>query len=368
MANLWHIVENAGDVPSPALLVYPERIRENIRRMVFIAGAPERLRPHVKTHKMAAVARLQLDAGIRKFKCATIAEAEMLANTDAPDVLLGYQPVGPNIKRLRELVNQFPKTQFSAVADDPQVVGELGAAFENGPPLRVWLDIDCGMCRTGIVPGQAALKVYRLVHQLPGLAAAGLHVYDGHLHDPSPKERRKQWERTMEEVRTFQNELVKDGLPVPGLVAGGTPTFPFHAGMDGTECSPGTTLLWDAGYGSKFPDLEFQLAALVLTRVISKPGANHVTLDLGHKAIASENPHPRVRFIGLENCEATVHSEEHLTLKGKRTASLKVGDCLYGIPMHICPTVALYNEARVVDSGNAIGSWPVTARNRKITL
>jgi len=96
----WHKVANVREVPSPALLVYPERVEENIRRMLQIASGPTRLRPHVKTHKLSEIVRMQMAHGISKFKCATIAEVEMTASCGAQDVLLAYQPVGPNVDGL----------------------------------------------------------------------------------------------------------------------------------------------------------------------------------------------------------------------------------------------------------------------------
>src|SRR5262245_56813352 len=95
----WFVLENDADVASPGLLVYPDRVEENIRRMIALVGNIERLRPHMKTHKMPDIIRLQLRHGIRRFKCATIAEAEMTAGAGAKDVLLAYQPVGPNVSR-----------------------------------------------------------------------------------------------------------------------------------------------------------------------------------------------------------------------------------------------------------------------------
>src|SRR2546428_10839913 len=108
-----HKVVNVREVASPALLVYPDRIEENIRRMIQMAGGTERLRPHVKTHKLAEVIRMQMEHGIAKFKCATVAEAEMTASCNAEDVLLAYQPVGPNVERLCRFGQTFPSTRFS---------------------------------------------------------------------------------------------------------------------------------------------------------------------------------------------------------------------------------------------------------------
>src|SRR5688572_22791276 len=96
----WYSVSNVATVDSPALLIYPDRVEENVRRMIALAGGAERLCPHVKTHKLAELIHLQLKLGIQKFKCATIAEAEMVASCGAPNVLLAYQPVGPKLQRL----------------------------------------------------------------------------------------------------------------------------------------------------------------------------------------------------------------------------------------------------------------------------
>jgi D-serine deaminase-like pyridoxal phosphate-dependent protein len=134
------------------------------------------------------------------------------------------------------------------------------------------------------------------------------------------------------------------------------------------ECSPGTCVFWDFGYGSKLPDLDFLPAALLLTRVISKPGPNLLCLDLGHKAVASENPHPRVQLLNLPEAKAVGHSEEHLVVETERAHEFAVGDCLYGNPWHICPTVALHGQAVVVRNGQVTERWRVAARERALTF
>ena len=130
----------------------------------------------------------------------------------------------------------------------------------------------------------------------------------------------------------------------------------------------GTCVFWDAGYGAKMPDMDFLVAAALLTRVVSKPGGNRLCLDLGHKAVASEMPHPRVVFPQLPDAKAVTHSEEHLVVETSRAGEFAVGDCLYGIPWHICPTVALHAAAVVVRGGQAVERWSVAARARKFTL
>lgn len=365
----WCRIANAGEVASPALLVFPDRIETNIRRMLAIAGGPERLFPHVKTHKLREVVRLQQAAGIDKFKCATIAEAEMVAGCGAGRILLAYQPVGPNIRRLLELSARFPETQYSALVDNVGTVREIAEAAQGRKrTLELLLDVDCGMHRTGVAPDERAVEVYRAMAGTPGVSAGGIHAYDGHLHDPDAAVRRSAAEAGMKPVRELRARLEAAGLRVPRMVVGGTPTFPIHAQATDVECSPGTCLLMDATYSALLPECKFVTAAAVLTRVISKPGSNRLCLDLGHKAIASENPHPRVQLLDLPDAVAVGHSEEHLVIETPRAAEFKVGDVLYGIPRHICPTVALHAEVIVVKNGQATDRWRVIARDRMLTI
>jgi D-serine deaminase-like pyridoxal phosphate-dependent protein len=234
--------------------------------------------------------------------------------------------------------------------------------------VEVLIDLDVGQHRTGVPPGAEAVALYRLVASLQGLKPGGLHAYDGHLSEPNPAQRGAACESAFAPVAALREELQAAGLPVPRTVAGGTPTFPFHANRGDVECSPGTCVFWDAGYASKLRDLDFLPAALVLTRVVSKPGNNRLCLDLGHKAVASEMPHPRVKFLGFDEAQAVMHSEEHLVIETGRSGEFKVGDCLYGVPWHICPTVALHSEALVIQDGKVAGTWQVAARERRLTV
>jgi D-serine deaminase-like pyridoxal phosphate-dependent protein len=369
MTHDWFTVANAHEIPSPALLVYPERARENVRLMIRTAGGASRLRPHIKTHKMAELVRMQIHEGVSKFKCATIAEAELAASAGARDILIAYPIIGPNIERLLALMRQFPDTRFLSMADDCSAVRELAKAFAaSNSTAELLLDLDVGQHRTGIEAGPKAMELYRLIAATPGIVPGGLHVYDGHITQPELTTRKSLCEAAFATADSFRRDLLAAKLPVPRVVAGGTPTFPIHAQRDGIECSPGTCVLWDFGYSSKYPELEFLHAALVLTRIISKPGPNRLCLDLGHKAIGSENPPPRVSFLNLPDARAVSHSEEHLVVESASAAEVNVGDALYGIPSHVCPTVALYMEANVIRDGRSAETWRVAARDRRITI
>lgn len=368
-ATAWFRVGNTEAIPSPAVLVYPERIASNVRQMIATAGGPHRLCPHVKTHKLPEVVQLQRALGIDKFKCATIAEAEMVARCGAAHVLLATQPVGPAIPRLLALIETFPQTRFAAIVDDGSVVRAIStAARSRRLVVDLLVDIDCGMHRTGIAPGQAAIELYALIASTPGVKPAGLHAYDGHVHDREHDKREANVASVMEPVRALQAALASRSLIVPRLVAGGTPTFPIHARTPDVECSAGTCVLWDGWSEASLPDLRFQHAAVVLTRVISKPAPHLLCLDLGHKAIASEMQPPRVAFPELPDAVALMHNEEHLVIETAHAPDIPLGTALYGIPWHICPTMALHASVTVIMNGHATQQWKVLARDRALTI
>lgn len=354
------VVANEGDIPSPALLIFSEKVDANLARMLAIAGGPDRLRPHVKTHKLGPLVQRQIALGITRFKTATLAEAEMCAMAGAADVFVAYPLAGPSIARLCDLIRKYPATHFSVLADSSQAIRGLSvAARAVRVKVSTFLDIDCGMHRTGASIERAAV-LYKLIKESPALTAAGLHAYDGHIHDPSADIRRAECEAAFAPVLELRRSLEAAGLPVPKLIAGGTPTFPFHAAHSDRECSPGTTVLWDFGYGEKFTDMPFDIAAVLLTRVVSKPGKDRLTLDIGYKAIAAENPLAmRVRIAELPDAVAVMHSEEHLVIETGRAKDYFVGQTLHALPKHICPTVALHNEAWIVLEGVASERWPI---------
>ncbi len=367
MFNSRHALRDTSDILSPSLLIYRDLVLQNLRTMIETARGADRLRPHVKTHKMADIVRLSESLGIKKFKCATIAEAEMVAAAQGPDVLLSYPLVGPNLHRFVHLVRGYRNTIFRATVDHPDsahALSEAAAGLER--PIRVLIDLEVGMGRTGIDPGDPAAELYALVDRLPNLAVDGLHAYDGHVRDSDPAARAAAARLGQQKTIDLADRLIRQGFSVPRLVMGGSPTFPIHAALEraGVECSPGTTVLHDASYSEKFPDLKYTPAALLLTRVISHPRADRICLDLGHKAVAADPSGPRARIQGLEDAEVVNHSEEHLVLQTPRAGDFAIGQALLAIPTHICPTVALHRRVYVIEDGRVTAQWDVTARDR----
>ena len=365
----WYELTDPKKISSPALLVYPDRIERNIQRMVAIAGDVSRLRPHIKTHKTREIVMLQMHYGITKFKCATIAEAELLGQCGAKDVLLAMQPVGHNVDRFFSLMKSFPNTEFTTLVDNIGTLRELnGKAKECQSNIGLWMDLNTGMDRTGIEPDQKAEALYSLMATQSNVAPMGLHIYDGHIRNSDFGERKKVCDAAFEPVLRLKQQLESRGIEVKTILAGGSPTFPVHALRKNVELGPGTTLLWDARYGPLFADMRFEIAAVLLTRIISKPAPGLLCFDLGHKSIAPEMDFPRVYIFGLEHSRQISQSEEHLVVAYDTIDTFEVGDEFYAIPMHICPTVAKYEELLTVVDGTVTGTWKVAARNQKITI
>lgn len=367
-----YVIRDTRAIVSPALIVFQEMVAENISHMLTIAGDSQRLRPHCKTHKMSAVVRMQLDQGITKHKAATFAEAQMLADNGVRDVCLAYNLVGPNIHRAVEFVTAYPDVELSVTADHARPIQELGQAMSSADQsINVLLDLDTGQHRTGVTVGAAALQLYGQLVETAGLNPDGFHVYDGHQHQHELGERRTAINQEWEKVQEFRRQVESRGWQVPRIVAGGTGSFPVYAEKTdaGIECSPGTCVFNDIGYGEMFRDLEFTPAAILLTRVVSRPTADRITLDLGYKAVASDPPAgKRLQFPDLPDAQEVLQNEEHLVLSTSAADRYQPGDTLLAIPRHICPTSALHKQAWVVSDGDIVDQWDVSARDRWLTI
>ena len=368
--NTWYKIDDIEKLDSPALVVFPERVKANIQMAISMTGDTNRLRPHVKTNKSPEAVTLMIEAGISKFKCATIAEAEMLGICGAKDVLLAYQPLGPKIQRFINLVKEFPTTNFSCLTDSFTAAKEQSQAFAaNGLEVSVYIDLNTGMNRSGIIPGEEAIQLYSFVSSAKGTRIAGLHAYDGHIRDVDINVRTGNCNEAFALVEKMKTRVEEMGLQSPGIIAGGSPTFPIHAKRKQVESSPGTFIYWDKGYSDNCPEQSFLPAAILITRIISLPSGGRICTDLGHKSVAAENDiAKRVFFLNAEGLKPVGQSEEHFLLEMEDHRSYNTGDVLYGLPYHICPTVALYERAYTIENGRLTGEWKNIARDRKISL
>jgi D-threonine aldolase len=366
----WYQVTHTEQLDSPVLVVFPERVKANIQTAIRMVGDTLRLRPHIKTHKSPEVVKLMMAAGISKFKCATIAEAEILGICQARDALLAYQPTGPKLQRLVELIKKYPATRFSCLTDNRNSAAEQSAIFfANDLRVPVYIDLNVGMNRTGIAPGKGAIQLYLYCSTLKGIKPVGLHAYDGQIRNVDFNIRKVECDQAFAAVEKMKEQLMKNGMEEPVIIAGGSHSFSIHCKRKNVECSPGTFIYWDKGNSDFCPEQAFLPAAVLITRVVSLPNATSLCTDLGHKSVAAENElTKRVYFLNAPGLKAVGQSEEHLVLEAGEGHSYQPGDILYGLPIHVCPTVALYESVITIEDGLISGQWKNLARDRKISL
>ena len=364
--NHDHDIAYLEDVDSPALVVYKHVVEQNIDKAINIVGDVHKLRPHVKTVKSVEVIQLAIEKGITKFKCSTISEAEMLCIAGAKDILINYQMSSVKINRVRHLRSKYPQVELATLIDNYDSALTASTAFSDDP-LSVYIDLNVGMNRTGIVL-ESVIQLMWNVAALSGISVKGLHVYDGHIDSSHDMARANQARETLTSVNELRQKLNEEFDSAMKLVIGGSPTFSLYCSSDDLEVSPGTFFFWDAGYGSAYPEIPFQPAAFLLCRVLSIVDTRTLCLDLGYKATASDQPLPRVFFPDIRDYEVIDQYEEHIIIKVNDSSRYTVGQPLFAIPFHICPTVNLYEDLLVGSKNGIVDSWRVVARDRKISI
>jgi D-serine deaminase-like pyridoxal phosphate-dependent protein len=370
MQNIDYHFAGEEELASPALVYHEDIIEENTGKVIDMAGGSERLWPHVKTFKSSGLIRLLQARGVGRFKCATIAEAEMCARCGAQHILVSYPLAGPAIGRFIKLRRRYGGSGVWAIGDDLAQLSLLGKAAAQGLPgqdIPFLVDVNPGMNRTGVA--MDSLKQFSLAAaKIPGLSFMGFHCYDGNLGIKDSGERERAVAGETRDLLAIRNGLEAEGIKAPVLVMGGSPTFPIHARNREVFLSPGTLFVHDHGYRSKYRDLDFRPAAAILTRVISRPREDLFTLDLGYKAIASDQEGERGIITDLPQARPEAHSEEHWVFRMTEGSPPPIGTILHVIPTHICPTTALYPGIHVVRAGRLVNYWDVEARNRKISI
>ncbi len=363
-----YVLSNVSHVPSPGLLFFADLLEHNLQAMLAIAGSPSRLCPHVKTHKTCEITRKWLQHGVERHKCATLVEAELLAREKVPHVLVAYQMIGPNLDRLRQLMDQYPTTRFAVLVDSTTAIDALAdAVADSKQPVGAYVDLNTGMDRTGIEPDERGRMLVEALAEHPRIQFDGLHWYDGQHRQADPDERQGEVLAGWDRLCRFRDSLLLEGLSVPRVVAAGSGSFAILADLDEPDLvlSPGTTVLYDADLAERFPELPFQPAVGLLTRVISNNRPGHITLDLGHKACCADQPSGRrLHFPTMADAVEVQQTEEHLVLRSIDADRLNLGDTLVAIPRHACTTVAAHESAWIIRDGQPIDRWPIAARHR----
>ena len=367
-------VVSVEDVLTPALVMYPEIIASNIARTVQLLGDDaNRWRVHIKTAKLAHTLRMLVESGVRNFKCATTLELLVACRSGAADVLFAYPAVSANARRVCEIAEQFPDVRISVLAENEEQVRQW-----QGTPVGVFLDINPGMNRTGIEQNRSD-EVVRLIRAVgdAGLEFRGLHYYDGQYGGLDERERSAAARGGYDCLLKLVSEIERSRLSVPEVVTAGTPTLPSSLSYEGFRgnrfihrVSPGTIVYNDATSLAQLqPEHGLRPAVLVLTRVVSRPSAAVVTCDAGHKAVSADAGVPTCVVVGHPELTPLSPSEEHLpmTVAGGG-AGPQLGDALYLLPRHVCPTVNNFDCALLVRDGRIESTAEVSARGREAPL
>jgi D-serine deaminase-like pyridoxal phosphate-dependent protein len=367
-------VAGMDEVLTPALVIYPEIVASNLQRtLALLDGDGGRWRVHIKTAKLGYTLRMLVERGIRNFKCATTLELLTACECGAEDVLFAYPSMGANARRVQELAAQFPRVRVSVLAENEDQVRQW-----RGSRVGVFVDINPGMNRTG-VEQNAVDETVSLAGAIgsAGLKFCGLHYYDGHLGGLAFEERAQVAHRGYDALLKIVSAIENGGMQVPEVITAGTPSFPAalsYAGFRGQSfvhrVSPGTIVYCDATSLAQLPtEYGYRPAALVVARVVSRPRAGTVTCDAGHKTVSADAGVPTCAVLGHPEVTPLSPSEEHLPFSvadGGREP--QVGDILYLLPRHVCPTVNNFDCALLAKRGQIEAVEKVSARGREAPL
>jgi D-serine deaminase-like pyridoxal phosphate-dependent protein len=345
---------------SPQLLLDLDIIDANLRRM-FDAGKERgvNVRTHFKSLKCGGLAQYIKARGGATFLAAKLNEAEVLADAGITDILIANQVVGAH--KMERLANLARRVQLRVCVDNADNVEQLSRAMQaGGATLGVLIEIDIGMARCGIPPGEAAIPLAQRIAQSPGLRFDGLQGYDGHLQLLADvNERKTKCEQGLKELVATRKFIEQAGLKVPIVTGAGTGTWEFVAGFPGvTEIQPGSFVLMDSIYHTVRP--EFGCALSILATVLSvRP--KWYNLDAGSKAISKDFGMPIIR--GKPEEKVARLSEEHTKVECD-PVPVKVGDRREVIPAHCCATMNLHRQCIGVRQGKVEAVWPIEASGR----
>ncbi len=362
-------VKKLIDLSTPCLVLDLERFESNLDKMSrFARDHGVALRPHAKTHKCVNIARRQLEKNAIGISVATISEAEVMVRAGIRGLLITAEMVGePKISRLIQLVSKAPDTMV-VVDADANVLDLQQAAASAGIRIRVLIDLDIGQNRTGIQPGEPALRLAQTIKSSRNLELKGICAYGGHVaHVVGFEDRLASSRRALEQAIATRDLLVKDGHNVEILSGASTGTYNIDADIEGlTELQSGSYVFMDVEYrriggksGAVYDD--FAPALTVLATVIHRSG-NKAVVDAGLKAFATDRAFgPELLDVNGVKYEFAGDEHGRLVLE-KPSREIQLGDRLRFIAPHCDPTVNLYDRINCVRGDVVEDVWPIMER------
>ncbi|MDZ7344549.1 MAG: alanine racemase [candidate division KSB1 bacterium] len=360
-----------SDLDTPAVLIDLDRLEQNIQRMADFAKAQRiDLRPHIKTHKIPEIAHMQLHAGAIGITCQKLGEAEVMAASGVKDIVMTYEIVGD--QKLHRLIELKRRATICTAVDSEAAMAPLAAAMASARMQHeVLIEIDTGLNRCGVLPGEPALALVQRLRSYPSLKLRGLFTHEGQVYHAGNREEIERRAKAAAAEMTRTAKLLRDhGFACEVISVGSTPSAMIIGKCQGvTEIRPGNYVFYDRTQLKLGSCSENQIAISVLATVISRPTADRAVIDAGNKTMGTDNAVDFDRTLGIVvgQPELIFHysSEEHGRLTSKTgTVDLKVGDRLRIVPNHACGTINMHDEVYGIRGDTVEKIWQVAARGK----
>lgn len=351
--------KNKHELPTPCLLMDVDAVNRNIEKMAeFFSDLKCDLRPHAKTHKLPWIAHRQIRAGAIGITCAKLQDAKGFIEAGIENVLIANQVVGE--AKIRELAALSHIAHVMVCIDDFNNAKELSMAAEReGGKLDVLVEIDVGINRCGILPGDRTIEFVKAIGSLKGISFQGLMGYEGGLFNMDEEEKTKNCKKRNALLISTKEHLEKIGFIVPVISAGGSNTYRVSGCCPGiTDIQPGSYVTMD-DWNAKH-DIHFEQAITVLSTIVSRPEKSRAIIDAGLKAISTDHGLPRI--ISHKNLQIEALNEEHgkLTITNADT-EIDIGDTVELVPSHGCTTIPLYDRYIAMKDGQLITSMSMVS-------
>ncbi len=352
------------DLDTPALCVDLEVMDRNITKMAGrILGAGKKWRPHTKGQKIPAIAHKELAAGAIGVTCAKLGEAEVMAGAGIRDILIANQIVGR--EKVTRLANLQPHADVMVAIDSTENAREISeAATAKGVTVRVLVEVNVGLNRAGVEPGEATLRLSEYAASLPGLRYCGLMAWEAHAATIlDPEEKRAVIARDIGRLTESAARCRDAGLAAEIVSCGGTGTYWVTCTMPGvTEIQAGGGIFHDVHYAEHY-GVDHEFAMTVVATVVSRPTRTRIVVDAGHKTMNGNMGTPRP--LGLTGVTRVRLSAEHGSIElDEPNDRLRVGDKLEFVVGYSDFTTYLHEEMFAIRDGVVEQVWPILGRGK----
>jgi len=357
--------DHINEVDTPALILDLNAFERNLKCLQnAVSRAGVRLRPHAKSHKCPEIALRQIQAGAVGICCQKVSEAAVFVDAGVPDVFITNQVVGE--KKVAHALDLATRARIGVLVDDEDQISAFArASAERQVSIDVYLEIDVGMGRCGVVSIERAVAMAQQIDAAPYLNFMGLQCYHGSAqHYRLPEERQQAIAAVCAKAAAAKAAIEDVGIRVERISGAGTGSVMLESNSKlFNEVQAGSYILMDRDYATNQRDpndLPFEHALFVKTAILSHPTANRAVVDAGLKASSVDSGMPVVWQ--RSDAKYIKASDEHGVLELTANSTLKLGDYVMLVPGHCDPTVNLYDEIIGVRGERVEVIWPVAAR------